>query len=83
MASLETYNNNEKVKTEAVRLTQKMELDFTRFENELKHIRNKGFCTTRDYYMVESKYESFTRMDGLCNWNGFYFLKRSLFGPQQ
>lgn len=63
-----------------VKLTRQMESDFTSFENELRYLKDGGRCTTQDYYTIESKYGTFTKRDGFCNWTGFYLLKRAFFG---
>lgn len=59
-----------------------MEFDFIRFENELRFIK-KGWCTTMDYYNIRSKYGTYIKTDGSCNWGGFYFLKNSLFSQSE
>jgi hypothetical protein len=78
IAFLKGHLNGDDI-TRDVKLTKEMEFDFTRFENELRFIK-KGWCTTMDYYTIQSKYETYTKTDGSCNWGGFYFLKSSLFG---
>jgi len=66
-----------------VKLTPKMESDFTRFENELRFVNDNGRCTTQDYYTIKSKYGVYAKRDGTCEWAGFYFLKNSLMGPTE
>ena len=79
VASLDDRENgSHKVYTQ--KLTPKMEADFTDFENQLRLIKDGGLCTTQDCYTVESKYGTFSKRDGFCYWEGFYLLKRSLFG---
>jgi hypothetical protein len=82
IASLKGHLNGNYI-TRSIKLTKEMEFDFTRFENELRFIKNGGRCTTKDYYTIESKYGTFVKMDGFCNWDGFSFLKSSLFGQLQ
>ncbi|MNE75672.1 hypothetical protein D3C80_1718540 [compost metagenome] len=53
---------------------------FQKFENELIHIPEKGGCTTRDTYKINSDYLNIEITDETCTWDGFYFLKKSLFG---
>ena len=53
---------------------------FRRFENELIAIRDRGGCTTTDFYAFVSKTMTFRKVDGGCEWKGFYLLKKVLFG---
>ena len=74
-------NKNENIKVvllNTVVMNQKNIEDFTRFENELNFAKDGG-CTTIDSYSVISKYLNVKKNDGSCNWDGFYFLKQSLF----
>jgi hypothetical protein len=61
-------------------LTKEKEDDFARFENELHCLKGDAMCTTQDYYTLRSKSGTFAKRDGTCNWEGYYFLKNSLFG---
>ena len=63
-----------------VPMNDQMLKDFRRFENELIHIPKRGGCTTVDTYKVNSDYFNVEITDATCNWDGFYFLKKSLFG---
>jgi hypothetical protein len=56
--------------------------EFIRFENELNYAEDGG-CTTIDYYEIASKYLNIKKRDGSCAWNGFYYLKASIFGKQE
>jgi len=82
MALLDDHGNGSHMILTA-KLTPKMESDFTGFENELRLIKDGGRCTTQDYYTIESKYGAYTKRDGFCNWEGFYFLKQSFFGQSE
>ncbi len=62
-----------------VRLTNKNIQDFIRFENELNFVTDGG-CTTTDLYDIKSKFLNTKKTDGSCSWNGFYYLRTSLFG---
>lgn len=81
-ASLKDHENG-KYRKMSVTLSTEMEFNFTRFENELKFIKNAGRCTAQDYYTIASKYGTYAKRDGSCNWDGFYFLKTSLFGQAE
>ena len=63
-------------------LNQKNIQDFIRFENELNYTSDGG-CTTTDSYAIESKYLNIKRIDGRCNWDGFYYLRKSFFGDMR
>ena len=75
IASLHSEKGTKNVQLDSLQLEA-----FKRFENELEHIKNSGFCTTRDYYTLKLKSKTIEKQDGSCTWNGYYFLKRSFFG---
>lgn len=52
---------------------------FGRFENELR-IAEGGGCTTMNSICIRSPYGHYTRHHANCSWNGFYYLRLSLFG---
>ena len=64
-----------------VTLTEANMLSFTRFENELNFVTDGG-CTTTDSYDVKSPYRNVKKTDGSCQWNGFYYLRQSIFGEK-
>ena len=53
--------------------------DFIKFENELDFVKG-GACTTTDWYDIKGKYLNVQLTDRTCEWNGFYFLQKSIFG---
>jgi hypothetical protein len=63
----------------SVTLSNQQVAEFTRFENELRHIPAGGGSTTQDYYTLRSKTGIYRKRDGNSNWEGYYFLKHSLF----
>jgi hypothetical protein len=71
------YRNGTMLRT--ITMTNQNVQDFIRFENELSYARDGG-CTTTDWYDVKSKYLNSKKTDGTCSWDGFYYLKKSLFG---
>ena len=62
-----------------VTMTSQNIQEFIRFENEINYVRDGG-CTTTDQYDIRSNYLNTKKTDGTCNWDGFYHLKKSLFG---
>lgn len=68
----------EKLEKTAV-LTKENIDDFIKFETELKHLEENDNCTTTESYDFSSKYWNIKKVDGSCNWNGFYNLKKKLF----
>ncbi len=73
----------EKEETKSVILNQSMIDAFKRFENEIKVLDDTHGCTTTDEYAIISKSWTLQRTDGSCAWNGFYFLKKALFGKTE
>lgn len=67
----------------AVKMNQKMLSDFVRFKNEIIVIKDSKGCTTTDKYIIKSKNWNLTRIDGGCEWDGYYFLKKSLFNYEE
>ena len=65
--------------TKTAILTESNINDYIKFENEL-NFATKGGCTTTDWYEIKSKYLNLKKTDGSCNWNGFYYLRKSFFG---
>jgi len=65
-----------------VTMTKQNIQDFYRFENELNFV-NDGGCTTTDWYDIKSSYSSKKATDGSCNWDGFYYLRKSFFGDRE
>jgi hypothetical protein len=74
-ATLCSANNKKQVA-----LTEDQKQAFIRFENELHALGQRGGCTTRDYYTLRSRYGVFSKEDAGCQWEGYDFLKRALFG---
>jgi hypothetical protein len=66
----------------ATTMTNQNLQDFIRFENELNYANDDG-CTTTDRYEVKSKYLNISKSDGSCSWNGFFYLRKSLFGDNE
>lgn len=54
---------------------------FTRFENELDHIRPDG-SSINEQYQVKSKYGHIQKNSGTYDWWGFDFLKKTFFGKE-
>lgn len=52
---------------------------YLRFENEINFV-NDGGCTTVDEYKIKSKYINKMLIDETCNWNGFIYLCKNIFG---
>lgn len=65
-----------------VTLTRQNIQDFIRFENEINFVHDGG-CTTTDWYDIKSKYLNKKATDGSCGWDGFYYLRKSLFGDKE
>lgn len=65
-----------------VSMTKQNIQDFIRFENEINFVNESG-CTTTDWYAIKSKYLNIKATDGSCSWNGFYYLRKSLYGDKE
>jgi len=65
-----------------VMLTAQNIQDFIRFENELNFVTDGG-CTTTDWYDIKGKFLNVKKIDGSCSWDGFYYLRKSLFGDKE
>jgi len=70
------YRGGKLLKT--ITLTNTNIQDFIMFENELNFVTDGG-CTTTDWYDINSKYLNISKTDGSCNWNGFYYIRKSFF----
>lgn len=64
--------------TEIIILSDKQIRDLKEFENGLNRIKGDGGCTTTDRYVVTTKWGIKKVDDSRCQWNGFWYLKRSL-----
>ncbi len=65
-----------------VTMTKQNIQDFIRFENEINFVTDGG-CTTTDWYDIKSAYLIKKATDGSCSWDGFYYLRKSLFGDEE
>jgi hypothetical protein len=74
---------SDKTTTKSVILTQSNIEAFKRFENEIRELQDNYGCTTVDMYTIISKRWTIKRVDGGCDWYGFYFLKDALFGKTE
>jgi hypothetical protein len=83
--SYSPFSKSKKAYHETISLLQQKKLDsthirqFIRFENELPLVTGMG-CTTTDAYTVTSKYWKIMKIDGSCDWNGYHYLLKSIFG---
>lgn len=66
--------------TKSKKLSSKDIDEIRHFELELNYMIDKGFCTTTDTYVVN--YNGITKQvdDGSCDWHGFDYLTKQLFG---
>lgn len=78
--SKEINFNAKLIITKTATLNDKQIADYEIFEKELQ-LQNDGGCTTVDTYHIKSKYFSTKKMDGSCEWRGFYKLAESFFKP--
>jgi hypothetical protein len=70
--------------TAALKLTKEQTIYFYAFLEQCKNKKSSaGICTTQETYKIQIGEESFTLLDGSCNWNGFAKLKAVLYPEKE
>lgn len=79
---MDVYDYANKLLLKSTTMTTENIRELIRFENELNFEFDNG-CTTRNTYIVKSKYWNIEKEDASCRWGGYYYLRESLFGKME